>query len=368
MTEPEVFELHKVASPALLIFEEQVRANIDCAIEMAGGVDRIRPHLKTHKSPDVLRMQQAAGIYKFKCATIAEAEMAARAGAQDVLLALQPTGPNARRLIELKHRYPKTSFSTIGDDGGALRELSAISVEAGASVDVLLDIDCGMRRTGVSRASDGVALYRLLDELPGLAPGGLHFYDGHVLDRDIETRRRHHRGSMGIVGEVRDELVALGYSIPRMVGGGSPTFSMHAEMPGVECSPGTLVFWDAGYGARFPDLLFEAAAWVLTRVISKPGKGCLCLDLGHKSIASEQPLDERVFFPGMPGARFRSHSEEHLVVETADADRYEVGKAFLGIPWHVCPTVALYGIAVVIRAGKMAEEWPIVARKRRLDV
>jgi D-serine deaminase-like pyridoxal phosphate-dependent protein len=137
MRVPEMRNLDEVASPALLILEDQVRANIAGAIEIAGGAERLRPHVKTHKSPDVLRLQREAGIEKFKCATIAEAEMAARAGVRDILLALQPVGPNGRRLLALVQRYGETRFSTIGDDVVALKELSAIFGGAGEVIEVM---------------------------------------------------------------------------------------------------------------------------------------------------------------------------------------------------------------------------------------
>src|SRR5690606_20713733 len=111
----------------------------------------------------------------------------------------------------------------------------------------------------------------------------------------------------------------------------------HAKNPKVICSPGTCVFWDAGYAVHLPDLQFEQAAWLLTRIISKPGANRLCLDLGHKSVAAENPIENRVRFPEIPRARFISQSEEHLVIETDEATQWKVGDTILGIPWHICP-------------------------------
>jgi D-serine deaminase-like pyridoxal phosphate-dependent protein len=135
----------------------------------------------------------------------------------------------------------------------------------------------------------------------------------------------------------------------------------------LECSPGTCVFWDAMSTAQCPDMDFLQAALVLTRVVSKPGPNLLCLDLGHKAIAAENP-HPRVVFLNLPDARAVRHSEEHLVLETPRAAEFPVGTPLYGIPWHICPTVALHAQAVVVRNGRAMEQWKIEARSRMLHV
>src|ERR1041385_7528376 len=115
-----------VPSPALLVYPDRIQENIRRMIRIAGAVERLRPHMKTHKMPDVIRMQVEQGITRFKCATIAEAEMTAAAGAADVLLGYQPVGPNAQRLIQLTRLFPKTKFSAVADDADAIRALSKV--------------------------------------------------------------------------------------------------------------------------------------------------------------------------------------------------------------------------------------------------
>ena len=130
---------------------------------------------------------------------------------------------------------------------------------------------------------------------------------------------------------------------------------------------GTVVLWDAGYGTNIPDLGFLPAAVLLARVVSKPSANRLCIDLGHKAVASEMP-HPRVILQNVPEARPVIHSEEHLVVETPAADRFRVGDVVYGIPWHICPTVALHQEVWVIHEGRATERWPIPARGRRLTV
>ena len=354
-----------VDSPALLIYPGRAGQNLDRMIAIAGGTDRLRPHVKTHKLPPLVRMHVEKGISRFKCATIPEAEIVADCGAADVLLAYQLVGPKPRRLAALVAAYPKTSFSTIVDDARALDRLAAAAEAARVTFDVLLDIDCGMHRTGIRPGPEAVALYRRIAKCARLRPGGLHAYDGHIVDSELSVRKDAAEQALRPVLAMRDELLAQGFLVPRIVAGGTPTFPIHAQSPDRECSPGTCVLWDASYAAKLPDMDFMPATLVLTRVISKPGAGRLCLDLGHKAIASENP-HPRVLFLNAPEAKPVMHSEEHLVIETPNAGDFSVGDCLFGIPWHVCPTVSLHSLAVPIRNHHAGERWHITARERQL--
>lgn len=357
----------EVDSPALLVYPDRAEDNIRRMVAMAGDANRLRPHMKTHKLPEMIRLQLAHGITKFKCATIAEAEMTAACGAADVLLAHQPIGPKIQRVFQLVRKFPGTRFSTIADDAAVIHALSAACLQAGVSLEVLLDLDCGMHRTGIQPGPEAAELYRLICTQSGLRPGGLHAYDGHIRDRDPVRRAEFCRAAFAPVSTLQQELLSAGLPVPRVVAGGTPTFPIHAEQAAVECSPGTCVFWDAGYGANCPDMRFLNAALVLTRVVSKPGGNLLCLDLGHKAIASENP-HPRAIFLNMPDAKAVSHSEEHLVLECERAGEIELGACLYGVPWHVCPTVALHSEAVVVRNGRAQERWDVVGRKRKLTI
>ena len=352
-----------IASPALLVYPERIDENLRRMVEIAGRAERLRPHVKTHKLPELIAMQLARGISRFKCATLSELAMTLAAGAQDVLLAFQPVGPNLRALAELCVRHPGAKVSAIADDASALTALSGVFRSAPKPLEVLLDVDCGMHRTGVQPGSDAVALYRLIASLPGLVPGGIHGYDGHIHDSDLTARRVECDRAYAPLLELRRALESLDLHVPRLVVGGTPTFAIHAERDAVELSPGTSLLWDHGYGSNFPDLPFVPAATVLTRVVSRPAKHRLCLDLGYKAICSESP-PPRVMLFGLEDARFVTHSEEHLVVETERASEVSVGSAFYGVPWHICPTVALHDQAVVVRQGSAEEVWTIAGRGR----
>lgn len=363
-----VTNLEDVPSPSLLLYPDRIQENIDRMIKMAGGTARLRPHLKTHKLAELVRMQLAAGIDKFKCATIAEAEMAAGAGAPDVLLAYPVVGPNAARYLHLTQRFPGTRFSCLADNASAVIALAEVFDRAGAVAEVLLDVDCGQRRTGVVPGSDwAMDLYNLLATTRGVTPGGLHAYDGHIGEAELDLRTVQCRAAFDPVDTLRRNLRAADLPLPRVVAGGTPTFPIHAANESVECSPGTCVLWDFGYGAKFRDLNFQFAAVLLTRVVSKPGANLLCLDLGHKAVASENPAP-RVQFFNLPVATAVNHSEEHLVLEAPNANDFSVGDVFYGIPRHICPTVALHSEVVVVENGVAGERWRVTARDRRLTL
>jgi D-serine deaminase-like pyridoxal phosphate-dependent protein len=356
-----------IASPALLLFEERIESNLQRMLQIAGGPGTLRPHVKTHKLEPLVRRQIALGITKFKCATVAEAEMCALAGAQDVLVALPAVGPNAKRICALAKIYPAVRWSTLADSLGSIRELGALASAAGMTLPVYLDLDCGQHRTGVPGGEEAEMLYRAIASAPGLSVAGLHAYDGHIHETDVAQRRAQCDAAFGPVLAFRQRLLDAGLPVPALISGGSPTFPFHAEHPDRECTPGTTVLWDFGYGDKLPDLPFLPAAVLLTRVISKPGPNRLCLDLGHKAVAAENP-HPRVRLLELPDAVAVVHSEEHLVVETPRAEEFAIGATLHGIPRHVCPTVALYSEAILVRSGEAVETWPITARARRITI
>jgi D-serine deaminase-like pyridoxal phosphate-dependent protein len=354
-----------IPSPALILHWESVEENLRRMIAMVSSPDRLRPHLKTHKLPQIIARLAELGVTKAKCATIAEAEMAAAAGATDVLLAAPLVGPTTGRLLALMHAFPHVVFAGLADDADALEAVNAAALAAGTRIRVLLDLDIGQHRTGISPDA-AAGLYRRLATRPGLIPSGLHAYDGHLHQSDAAVREAACDEAFAPVAALAFSLQAEGLPVPVIVAGGTPTFPRHARRPEVECSPGTCVLWDAGYARNLPDLDFLPAAFLLARVISRPAPDRLCLDLGHKAVASEMP-HPRVLFPALPDATPIMHNEEHLVLETGRAAEFPIGSALVGVPWHICPTVALHGFVHVIRSGAEATEiWPVTARTRRI--
>ncbi|WP_337173451.1 D-TA family PLP-dependent enzyme [Paludisphaera sp.] len=358
-----------IPSPSLLVFRDLVAANLDAMIGLARGADRLRPHAKTHKSADVIRMGLARGITRHKCATIAEAEMLARAGATDVLLAYPLVGPNLARFASLSAAFPDVAFRAVVDAAEHVLGLSDAAAQLDRPIPTLLDLDVGMGRTGIAPGDAAARVYERIDLSPGLVPDGIHAYDGHLGIADVGERTAAARGVEEVVVGFRDRLAGSGLPVPRLVMGGTPTFPIHGAFrePGVECSPGTVVYHDYNYASRFPDLPFTPAALLLTRVVSRPRAGRLCLDLGHKAVAADTPPPGlRAWLPALPDARVAGHSEEHLFLDVADAERFPIGAPLLAIPAHICPTVALHRRALVVAGGHVVDEWETTARDRRL--
>lgn len=356
-----------VASPALLVYPDRIEENIRRMVSLAGGANRLRPHVKTHKMPEVIRLCLAQGIEQFKAATIAEAEMTAEAGGRDVLLAYPVVGPAATRLIELVKRYPAVRFRAAIDSDRGIDDLQRAAAERGGRVDVLVDLNVGMNRTGCGIGPEAVRLAQRIAASSPLVFGGLHVYDGHLTDPDHAALVAKVEAAFAPVWDLRDSLTAAGLPVPIVVAGGTPTFPILAARGDVEAGAGTTVLWDFGQPIMSPDLDFLNAAVLLTRVVSHPGPGRLCIDLGHKAVASEMP-HPRVKIFCLEDATFPTHSEEHLVVETPRADRFPVGTVLYALPRHVCPTVALHENAIVVRRGRASGRWHVAARTRQITI
>jgi len=360
-------EIEKLDSPALVVFPERVKQNIQTAIEMVGDVTRLRPHVKTNKSTEAVRLMLNAGITKFKCATIAEAEMLGNIKAPDVVLAYQPLGPKLRRFVELIKRFPVTKYACLTDSLATAKEQDNEFSANGLQVEVYIDLNIGMNRTGICPA-EAIPLARFCAGAPGMKFAGLHAYDGHLRDRDVQTRTKQCDEAFSAVEKLKTEMLANEIPVSNIIAGGSPTFPIHARRSHVECSPGTFIYWDKGYLDQCPEQNFKPAAVLVTRIISLPSTTKICTDLGHKSVAAENEITRRVFFLNAPGIASVSQSEEHLVCETEKHHNYKVGDVLYGLPYHICPTVALYERAYTIEDGKISGEWRNVARDRKLSV
>lgn len=357
--------IDEIDSPALVIYKDHVQQNIRYAIDMVKDVNKLRPHVKTNKIAEVCQMMMDVGITKFKCATIAEAEMLAMIRAKDVLLAYQPVGPKAKRLLSLIQQYPQTNFSCLIDNESAANYLSKVFSSTGKFISVFIDLNSGMNRSGI-KPSKAFALFEHARKLPAIKIRGLHAYDGHIRNADLTERTKESDYAFKEVESLELQIEkTLGISLTIVVGG-SPSFPTHIER-NVECSPGTFVFWDWGYKQQLPDEPFEFAALVITRVISIVDSETITTDLGHKSVAAENPLP-RVHFLNAKSAIPISQSEEHLVLKVNDSSPFEIGDVLYGVPIHICPTVALYEKAIVAENNKAITSWKVISRDRTITI
>jgi D-serine deaminase-like pyridoxal phosphate-dependent protein len=357
----------EVYSPSLLVYPERIESNIRKMIQMAGNLSRLRPHVKTHKMAEVVKLQMKNGIHKFKCATISEAEMVAACGADDILLAMQPVGPNIERFFNLKRQFRTANISCIADSEMVIRKLSAAASGNNLECGIWLDINNGMNRTGITPGEGAMKLYRLTGTLPGLKTAGLHVYDGHIHEKELTRRRQVCDDAFAPVAKMRQALIDSGSDPVNVVAGGTPTFPIHASRKDVETSPGTILLWDFGYSSSLSDMDFQHAAVLFTRVVSKPRKDMLCLDLGHKAVASEMP-QPRIKIFGMDDYSITGHNEEHMVVKTNHARKMNQGDPVYAIPWHICPTVDRHDTVYIVRNGRVTGQWNVEARRRKITI
>lgn len=357
----------KITSPSLLLYPERIEENIRTMVSMSGGFSSLRPHIKTHKMAEIIQMQQRHGIQKFKCATIAEAELLGQCNAEDVLLAMQPVGANIERFFKLQTTYSATRFSTLIDNSSTLDKVAKAAATKNTSAALYLDINNGMNRTGCIPDEKAVELYRKMEEHSHIQAMGLHAYDGHIRDSGLSERTRRCEEAFDMVLNLKNAIKKNGIIVPNIIVGGSPSFPIHSKRTQVEASPGTTLLWDAGYSARFPDMPFLHAAILFTRIISKPAEDIICFDLGHKSVAPEMSFP-RVLLLGLENSEQISQSEEHLVVKTDQANRLQVGDGFYAIPIHICPTVAKYEEAFMIENKQLKRIWKVAARNQKITI
>jgi D-serine deaminase-like pyridoxal phosphate-dependent protein len=357
-----------IDTPALIIYKERVEENIRTAVSMISDAQRLRPHVKTHKSNEATQLMLQAGITKFKCATIAEGEMLAMMNAPNILLAYQPVGPRLQRFIKLIEKYPASKFSCLVDNNLSAQEMAETANGNNIELTVYIDINVGMNRTGIQPGNDAIELYTVCQNLKGIQPAGLHAYDGHIRTTNINQRTIECDMAFEMIKSVQKKLIEKGFKKTVIITGGSPTFPIHAKRKDVECSPGTFIYWDKGYQDLCPEQEFAAAALVISRIASIPDKRKICLDLGHKSIAAENELNKRVHFLNAPDLKFISQSEEHLVAETSTEHSYQVGDVVYGLPFHICPTCALYERAFIANDNEVTGEWRMIARDRRITI
>jgi D-threonine aldolase len=367
---PLPLDVSQVLSPSLVLVREALEHNLREMLRIAGSADRLRPHCKTHKMAAVTQRELALGITRHKCATFAEAEMLADAGVTDIFLAYNVVGPNIARTVAFRQKFPQVTFAVTADDPDQLQQLDSACGAAEQTVGVFLDIDPGLHRTGTDDPARVLRLVSQLKSSPSLQMRGFHLYDGHNHQVDVAERKAGVLAGWTIAEALRARCLAAGFNVPKIVCGGTGSFPIFAELddPDIELSPGTTVFHDTNYGSLFPDLHFQPALWILTRVVSRPTPTRLTLDVGNKAVAADPPKGQRLFLPALPDAVQVLHNEEHLVLETPDAARYRPGDVLWAVPRHVCPTTALHRSVTVSENRQLVDQWIVTARDRQLTI
>lgn len=357
--------LEHLATPAALVDLDVMEANLDRVADYARthGL-ALRPHAKTHKAPELAAAQVARGAAGVTVATAHEAEVMAGAVA-DILVAYPPVDPaRIQRIVAL----PEVTRVTVAlDSPEALEAIARAAGARGREVGVLVEVDVGMHRVGVTTPDAAVALARRAASLRGVRYEGLMFYPGHV--------RAHVSAQEPALRQVAADLAAFldalerADLVPRVVSGGStPTlFASHQVPQQTEIRPGTYIFNDR------TTAIIGACAWedcaysVLATVVSTAVPGQAVVDAGSKALNREDIRGPDA--PGFgalldrPEVYVKAMSEEHGLLELGDTEwRPRVGERVRIVPNHVCISVNLHARVHGLRAGAIERSWPVAAR------
>jgi len=347
-------------TPALCLDAAALESNITRMGEyFRSRAAKLRPHSKTHKCPTIAWMQLQAGAIGITCAKLGEAEVMARAGIRDLLIANQIVGaPKIQRLVNLA---AYTDVMVAVDDLQNAQELAAAAEAKGCRLRVLIEVDSGMHRCGVAPGQPTLALARQIMELRGLRFEGIMGYEGHaVMIPDMAERVRVTEQALAALVGTRDLLVENGLPVAIVSGGGTGTYSITGNYPGItEVQAGSYATMDTKYQQVGTGGEFAWALTVVSRVISTPTPDVAIIDAGMKSLTSEFGMPLVIRPDGWKLARL---SEEHGSLEREGGAPLKPGDLVEIVPSHGCTTINLHDAFMVTRNDVVEAVWPIAAR------
>lgn len=359
-------QIENIETPAALVEVDVMRVNLEKTARYCSEHGLAwRPHVKTHKTPELAAMQVAAGAIGVTVATPAEAEVMATV-VDDILLAYPPLGESKlRRLMALPERIRLTVAL---DSAVALNELAAAAREAGRVVGVLVEVDVGMHRVGVQSPEAAAELARRSAAAEGIDFRGVMVYPGHIRehvseqDAALEALARDVRGLIEV-------LESRGVAPAVVSGGSTPTLWQSHCIPGLtEIRPGTNIFNDRTTVAVGACTWDECAYSVLATVVSTSVPGQAVVDAGAKALAKEELRGHGGGYGavlGRPEVVIKAMSEEHGLLDLGATDwRPEVGDRVRIVPNHVCVSVNLQERLLGVRGADIVEEWAVAGRRR----
>jgi len=357
-------------TPALVLDVEALDRNIAAMAAFAGDAGlKLRPHAKTHKSVDIARRQIEAGALGVCCAKLGEAEALAEGGIEGMLITSPVVGEAAtERLVALAAKVPGLMASA--DHPDAVAAIGAAAKAAAVQVTLVVDLDPGLRRTGVASTEAAVALARQIAGHPALKFGGIQCYCG--AEQHIEgyaERREAIVAKMTKLTDAIEALKAAGLAPPIVTGGGTGTHAIDAELGlFTELQVGSYVFMDRQYGdcaLREDDASpFETSLMIDARVISASYPMLVTVDAGLKAFATE--AGPPPILAGAPeGSAYRFMGDEHgAIVPPRGVEPPKLGERVTLAAPHCDPTVNLYEAYHVVRGDTLEAIWPVTARGR----
>jgi D-serine deaminase-like pyridoxal phosphate-dependent protein len=355
-------DVHRITTPALLIYPDFVEANIQATINMASGdPNRWRPHLKTAKIPAVVRQLLGHGVNNFKCSTTLELLTACQMGVPDVLLAFPVVGANASRVLEIARTFPETRISVLIET----ERQWEIWKETG--IGIFIDVNPGMNRTGVQQDH----FIEILDLAIHAGPQfrGVHYYDGHMAGFAGSERQERTQEGYGRLMKIVDQLLRAGLSVGEVITSGTPAAPYALSYEGFRdapfthrISPGTVVYNDMSSLEQLPGFGYQPAALVLTTVVSHPTERTVTCDAGHKSVSADAGVPTCSVL-GYEYLKPLKPSEEHLPIESESGEGLpKPGETLYLLPHHVCPTVNNFDEALFVVNGRINSVQRVAAR------
>ena len=356
-------------TPLLIVSEEILHRNIAemAAFAKSVGVG-LRPHIKTHKTPQIARLQIAAGAIGITCAKVGEAEvMVKEAGVEDVLIAYPTIGePKYRRIVELMER---ARIVVAVDSLDAAKAISAAMSRHDRSLDLYIEINTGQNRSGVTVGDEAVSFALDVARQPSVNLVGIMTHEGHVNSMDLGKIEDAAIESGKRMVETAEKIRAHGIELPVVSVGSTPAARMTPTVPGVtEMRPGTYVFNDNSL-FRFGDqwTVDDCAARFVATVVSRTAPDRCVLDTGSKSLGMDpsKGREGHGYIVGHPDVVITKLSEEHGVCKLPEGEEgFNVGDRVEVIPNHICPTINLMDQLAIVRDGKIVDYWKIAARGR----
>ncbi|MBA3735626.1 MAG: alanine racemase [Actinobacteria bacterium] len=354
----------------MVIELDRVRRNIAHMAEITrdAGV-AFRPHIKTHKMPQIAWMQLRAGARGVQTAKLGEAEVMRDAGITDILVGYPIVGRS--KLARLAHLAEDAQVTVSLDSYDAAAAISRTLVGSGVAVRIVVEIDTGMQRIGVAPGSTAADLAERVAVLPSLDFAGILTHEGHVCyqARDHVERKEMTEAACQSMLDSAEEIRLRGLDCDLVSAGSTGTARFAVRCPGItEVRAGAYVFNDGSQllqGAACED---DLAAFVVATVVSRPNHEWFVIDAGSKVLGADRLIvrDPPTTFGsiwGRPNWRIVRLSEEHGVVQTPPGEAVSIGERLLVVPNHICPAINL-AETVAVFENHVTERWPVAARGR----
>lgn len=361
----------------MLVEHERLERNIDRMQTAASARGlRLRPHAKTHKSPELARVQIGRGAVGICCAKLGEAEVFAGAGIEDIRIPYPLNPVNADRVLSL---LDSTHLSFIVDDAAVAKGWSDALRATGAGVDVLVKVDVGFHRCGIDPEAAGAAeMIARVAEMPGLRFRGLLSHAGHAYHASSDAETAAIAASeASLLIELAARVRDLGVPVEEISVGSTPTARFSLQQKGLtELRPGNYIYYDRTQVALGAASYEDCALTVLARVVSRPAADRVILDSGSKTLALNQArgasemrghgavfesLDSSVPDRSLVIERL---SEEHATVRVEGSTALATGDLVRILPNHACVVSNLVDGVWLVNGQRVEERIEIAARGR----